>query len=381
MSVLTHRPSPLARSASPRCLRILDDGYPLLPHVPVHFTNRFAECIQAPSESGQRKSRQKLELAGISWYKRNKRKPLVHSNVSFSPALQALIDAEARTSANGLEGAAPVPDDPASPTEAAVSEAAGFKGTAVSASSLPGASSSSNASTVSRLENVVGAVEAPGRKSPAEHPGVVRLVLKGSSITENGLRGLWLHPSKCRHSLEHLDVSGCARLGLNCLSHIPRGSSLRILTANGCGSIRDLSLAFPPDCPLERMSLQRCPHLTSLQLTAPQLQHLAVSSGALHSVSLTTPVLHRLRVMHCPQLASLEIHGPPATAAAALVHLDLSGCARLQSVVLQTILASATRLECCNISGCQQFGAVVIPGALLVQFMCCTMEVVCRFPT
>jgi hypothetical protein len=283
-----------------------------------------------------------------------------HTSFRFSRAVQDMISEQPSTSSDGFGDTACLQDS------------------AFQQSEVLEASASNHASSVYRPCDSAGtgpkvsspgcmgcsASDKSGGSARVQHRGVVRLVVKGSGITEDGLRELFQDHSKCRHALEELDVSRCSRVSLKCLRHLPSCSALRDLTANGCTFIRELSVALPVDCPLQRLSLQACSHLTTLQLTAPHLRRLAVSSNKLLSVSVTAPCLQELNVTNCPELGTLKLHGPLAAAAAQLVHLNLTGCARLPSAALHTILSSAARLEGCNISSCRQFGAVVIPGPL-----------------
>ena len=106
--------------------------------------------------------------------------------------------------------------------------------------------------------------------------GVTQLVAKGTSVTEDGLRRLFLRGSSCRRSLQLIDVSGCAGVTLACLRHLPARSALRTVRAMGCSGITQLSLAFERDCPLQSMALPQCAQLRFLRLNAPRLQSVAL---------------------------------------------------------------------------------------------------------
>ena len=106
--------------------------------------------------------------------------------------------------------------------------------------------------------------------------GVTQLVAKGTSVTEDGLRHLFLRGSSCRRSLQLIDVSGCAGVTLACLRHLPSRSALRTVRTMGCSGITQLSLAFERDCPLQSVALPQCAQLRFLRLNAPRLQSVAL---------------------------------------------------------------------------------------------------------
>jgi hypothetical protein len=114
------------------------------------------------------------------------------------------------------------------------------------------------------------------RGSEALQCGLTELVVKHSSVTESGVRELFLPASACRQTVQLLDVSGCAGVELACLRHVPAHNALRTLRAAKCTSIRRLSLALPNDCPLQTVDLASCGSLASLRLAAARLESLSL---------------------------------------------------------------------------------------------------------
>ena len=257
---------------------------------------------------------------------------VLHGSIRLSPAVQALIDA--------------ADADAAGPSDVQSAASADVDGTTPTPAS----------SAVPRDEQ-----EHAGDSEPA---GVVRLVLKGCSVTESGVRHLFLPQARCAHSLQHLDVSSCNAVTLACLRHVPRHSALHTLQANGCSGIVDLSLELPKDCPLREISARECSAAMLLQLSAPALRRISLhASPGLRAISLQAPRLEELLATQCIALTSLELRGAAATAATRLRLLNLRGAALLPSAALHAVLASAQQLTRLDISGCSSLGALVMPGA------------------
>jgi hypothetical protein len=235
-----------------------------------------------------------------------------------------------------------------------------------SASECSGTPSSTNAPCVStkvserQPEHLKSLWIEPGAAVLPALAGLTRLSLKSTGVTESGVLSLFALTSECRSSLQMLDLSGCGRVNLSSLRHVPPQSLLHTLRADRCMGIMHLSLAFPQASALKSVSLCECLNCLSLQLTAPALQRLALQAcKMLQSVSLTTPALRHLCAPQCASLTTLELHGP----AGKLTSLNLVGCTQLPSAALHQALAKASQLLECNVSACKQLGALVVPGS------------------
>ena len=211
-------------------------------------------------------------------------------NIQLSPAVAALL-AAAHSDHDLSDG----PDENIESSQAIdthdtqddgheASTSATAAGTAASGPSLPSVAGATGASA-HLMEGSV-QEDAPDIQGPMQsaeedavlptqrgrEAGMQQLVLKDTSVTDSGLKSVFVRGSKCRHSLQHLNVSGCSGVDLSCLRHVPTHSALHTVVAQRCGAIRKLNLQLPASCALQKLDLSSCSHMHTLRVTSASLQ-------------------------------------------------------------------------------------------------------------
>jgi hypothetical protein len=188
-------------------------------------------------------------------------------------------------------------------------------------------------------------------------------------VTEDGVRALLAPEARCVHTLQLLDVSSLPGVTLAFLSALPAGCALETLRADACGA-SVVRAALPATSVLRELSLQRCTHLRVVELSAHALAAFSASlSPKVARVSLTTPALQQLHVVHCKSLATLELLAPAP--AAALREANLEGCSQLPAAAIRAFMHAAPGLRFCSLSGCWQLGTLEVPRAALLCWVPC----------
>lgn len=191
-----------------------------------------------------------------------------------------------------------------------------------------------------------------------QQAGLNSLTLRSCRATEAGMRALFAGSAQCSRSLTTLDVSGCRGVSLAFLSVLPYGCPLAILLADGCPAVRRVNATLPDHSALRKLSVMRCPNLTTVVLAAPALQECRVSqSMQLEQVTLVAPQLQCLHAVHCRNVNVLQLGSVPK-----LVELNLMGTSKLPGPAIATAAAASNTLKICNLADCLLLASLIVPG-------------------
>lgn len=173
------------------------------------------------------------------------------------------------------------------------------------------------------------------------------------------MRALFAGSAQCSHSLISLDVSGCHGVSLAFLSDLPYGCPLAVVLADGCRAVQRVHVTLPDHSALRKLSIMRCPNLTTVVLAAPALQEFRVSqSMQLEQVNLVAPQLQCFHAVHCRNVNVLQLGSVPK-----LVELNLMGTSKLPGLAITTAAAASNMLQMCNLVDCLLLAAMIVPGA------------------
>eukprot|EP00884_Botryococcus_braunii_P006357 jgi/Botrbrau1/15722/Bobra.4_1s0091.1 len=190
--------------------------------------------------------------------------------------------------------------------------------------------------------------------------GIRRVVLDGCRlITAQGVQALMNGPASAK-SLEFLDISNCVAVTDEGLRMNSRGC-LSILRANRCRNLTRLEITATACQSLQELILTNCGRLVSVNIAAHKLERLKVSGcGELRELIVACPKLTELAAAQCRELLRL---GPPFQAPS-LSHLNLFGCRRLLSGVLQEALNGCRELRDLHLDGCTALDTLLLSGTV-----------------